>query len=58
MGRYLSLALGVFVGNLLVVPTVFDSRTVTDGFFIGLIAALLVLGIGAVVSRENNRKNR
>ena len=55
MRRYLSIALGVFVGNWLVVPAVFDSRTVTDGFFIGLIAAVLVLGTGAVVGRVRSR---
>jgi len=39
------LALGVFFGNWLVVP-VFSERTFTDGFWIGLIAAVLVMAFG------------
>lgn len=35
------LALGVFVGNWLIVP-LFLKRSFKDGFFIGLIAAVLV----------------
>ena len=45
MDKYgLMLAAGVFIGNWLVVPLFFRSRTHVDGFFIGLIAAALVLG--------------
>ena len=37
--------LGVFVGNWLVCPLIMHNRTFKDGFFIGLIAAVLVLMI-------------
>ena len=40
---------GVFVGNWLVVPLFFKSRTFKDGFAIGVIAALLVLGFYVIV---------
>jgi hypothetical protein len=46
----LCLALGVFFGNWLFVPLLQQNRTWTDGFFIGLIAAVLVLGINYVIS--------
>jgi hypothetical protein len=39
----LALAAGVFIGNWLVVPLFFRSRTHKDGFFIGVIAAILVI---------------
>ena len=42
---YWVLALGVFVGNWLVVPLVLKKRSFKDGFFIGLISAVIVLGI-------------
>ena len=42
------LALGVFVGNWLVVPLLFK-RTFKEGFAIGVIAALLMLGFYAVI---------
>jgi hypothetical protein len=38
-----SLAVGVFVGNFLIVPLFIKERTFTDGFYIGLIAAGLIL---------------
>ncbi len=48
------LALGVFLGNWFVVPLVFESRSFTDGFFIGLIAAVLVLIFYAVFYRRRS----
>jgi hypothetical protein len=39
----LVLALGVFLANWLVVPLFFLSRTHKDGFFIGVIAAAIVM---------------
>lgn len=45
-GTGLLLALGVFLGNWLIVPTIFNQRSRTDGFCIGLLAAgIIVLGI-------------
>lgn len=50
IGFALVLAGGVFVGNWLVVPFFITKRTHGDGFFIGVIAAALVLGLyGCVV---------
>jgi hypothetical protein len=46
---YVILAIGVFVGNWLVVPLLFKNKTHTYGFFVGLIAAVLILGFGFVV---------
>ncbi len=43
----LAFALGVFVGNWLIIPVIFKS-SFTKGFAIGVIAALLVLGFYAV----------
>lgn len=40
-----AVALGVFVGNWLVCPLILPNRSFTDGFAIGLIAAVLVLVI-------------
>mgnify|MGYP001578376808 CR=1 len=40
---YLLLALGVFLGNWLVVPIFFKNQSRTRGFFTGLIAAGLIL---------------
>ena len=45
------LALGVLVGNWLVVPMFFSNRTFTDGFFIGCIAAALVLLLRAALQK-------
>jgi len=42
MGYWITLALGVFLGNWIVVPLVFK-RTFKEGFFIGIIAAVLIL---------------
>jgi hypothetical protein len=42
-------ALGGFFANWLVVPLIFRSRTHKDGFFIGVIAAILVLVIYAII---------
>jgi uncharacterized membrane protein YeaQ/YmgE (transglycosylase-associated protein family) len=39
----LFLALGVFVGNWIMAPFFSKSRTHLDGFFIGIIAAVIVL---------------
>ena len=44
----LILALGVFVGNWLVSPAVVSGRTLWDGFWIGIIAACLVLLVGGI----------
>ncbi len=41
------LAIGVFMGNWLVVPLLTD-RTHTDGFWIGVIAAILILIFGGI----------
>lgn len=38
----IGLALGTFVGNWLLLPFVSSSRTHTDGFCIGLIAAAII----------------
>ena len=46
---YIWLAAGVFIGNWLVVPLVFNGTTHKDGFFNGLIAAALVLGFNYLV---------
>ena len=35
----IGLTLGIFLGNWLVVPLLFESRSFKDGFFTGLIAA-------------------
>ena len=43
------LALGVFAGNWLVAPLIFKRTTMKKGFAIGAIAALLVLGIYAII---------
>lgn len=37
------LAAGVLVGNWLIVPLILESRSHSDGFFIGLIAAVIIL---------------
>lgn len=44
----LALALGVFLGNWLVVPLFLRSRTHKDGFFVGVIAAILVIAFYAI----------
>ena len=44
-------AIGVFVGNWLVVP-LFCGRTFTEGFYIGLIAAALVLSFYWMFPKE------
>ena len=38
-----AVAIGIFLGNWLVCPLILPSRSFTDGFAIGLIAAVLVL---------------
>lgn len=38
-----AMALGIFVGNWLVCPLILPNRSFTDGFAIGLIAAILVM---------------
>ena len=49
MIEWLGLAAGLFVGNWLVVPLLFKKRTFKDGFAIGVIAALLTLGLYAII---------
>ena len=44
------LALGVFLGNWLVVPLFFRSRTFKDGFFVGLIAGVICLGLTSLLN--------
>jgi len=52
MDKYgLMLATGVFIGNWLVVPLFFRSRTHKDGFFIGVIAAVLVIAFYAIIGK-------
>ena len=51
MKRGLMLAVGIFVGNWLVVPLVFE-RTFTEGLAVGALAALLVLGVYAFLPRS------
>jgi len=41
----LILALGVFIGNWLIVPLFLRSRTFKDGFFVGLIAGGICYGL-------------
>lgn len=43
MEKGLMLALGLFIGNWLVVPLILPGRSFKDGFFVGLIAATLIL---------------
>ena len=43
-------ALGTFLGNWLLVPLFFDNRTHMEGFFIGVLAAVIVLGMYGVFS--------
>lgn len=45
------LALGVFLGNWFLVPLLFKRRTFTEGFFVGLVAAILVLVFCVVTER-------
>jgi uncharacterized transporter YbjL len=45
-----ALAFGVFVGNWLVVPLILP-RTFKEGFAVGLIAAILVLGFYWVAAK-------
>jgi hypothetical protein len=40
---FLMIAFGVFIGNWLVSPLIIHSRSFTDGFWIGVIAAALVM---------------
>jgi high-affinity Fe2+/Pb2+ permease len=44
MGHFIALAFGVFIGNWLLVPLFIKDRPFKDGFWIGLIAAVLILG--------------
>ena len=43
-------ATGTFIGNWLIVPLIFE-RTFKEGFAIGILAALIVLGIYAILPR-------
>lgn len=47
----LALATGVFFGNWLVVPIFFRSRTLKDGFVIGVIAAVLIIAIYGIIGK-------
>ena len=40
---FIGIAIGTFIGNWLICPLIIKGRTFTDGFFIGLIAAIIVL---------------
>lgn len=44
--QIIMLALGVFLGNWLLVPIFSETVSRKDGFFIGVIAAILVLVFG------------
>ncbi len=48
---YFGLATGVFLGNWLLVPYFARERTHTDGFFIGLIGALIILVAYGLVTK-------
>lgn len=47
----LFLALGLFLGNWLVVPLFFPNRTHKDGFFIGVIVAILAIAFCVITNR-------
>ena len=51
MKFYLALAASALMSNWLVVPMFFH-RTSQDGFFIGLIAAVIILIVGAITRRH------
>ena len=46
------LALGLFFGNWLIIPLLPLGRSFTEGFFIGLIAAVIVLVFYSFVGTE------
>lgn len=54
MKQGLAFALGIFVGNWLAVPLLFGKPTHGDGFFTGLIAAIFVLCITALIIHLRN----
>ena len=48
---WICLAVGVFIGNALVVPLLMHkTRTFRDGLGIGLIAAAIILVVGTIVN--------
>lgn len=49
------LALGLFIGNLLLGPILIPSRTFTDAFYFGIIAAGLSLCVGWYVDNKEFR---
>jgi hypothetical protein len=47
------IALGVLLGNWILSPFIATDRTHTDGFFIGFVAAIIVLVIFVIFDRND-----
>jgi hypothetical protein len=57
MKRLFVLVTGVFIGNFLMVPLIFE-RTFKDGFFIGILAAIIIVIIHILFKRIKKNINR
>lgn len=49
MGYWIALALGVLVGNWIIRPYIVSNSTHTEGFWVGVIAAILCLVCGGII---------